>query len=184
MRAIICSDYSRKLRKLIWVTENKLGVSAGICEPEANLHVTYHVDGTYHHKMIHRGKPLKICSEKKPPLVSIASKEQLLGTATFYTDDTMSRLAEFTPDGRADTIVVLGQSVFTNVRCAAFNSFILHRDHEPSLFVDSYRSYEDKSFMLISVNVFALDLFPNHKVAMIVYKGREADEVRPPEGSP
>jgi hypothetical protein len=155
------------------MTENKTGISAGICEPETNPHATYHVDGTYHHKLAVRGRTVKISTpEKKTPLVSITSKQQLLGTAAFYADDTMTRLPRFTRDRRANTIIVLGQSVFSNIRCAAFNSYILHRNHESAFLRDAYSAYEDRSFTLVAVNVFGLDFFPDHKVGMIIYKGR------------
>ena len=104
--------------------------------------------------------------------MSITAKQQLLGTAAFYADDTMTRLPRFTPDGRVDTIVVLGQSLFSNIRCAAFNSYILHRNHESAFLGDAYSTYEDGSFTLVAVNVFGLEFFPDHKVGMIIYKGR------------
>ena len=63
MRAIICTDYSGHLRKLIWLTENKTGISAGICEPDTNPHATYHVDGTYHVKL--RGRTVKMSTPEK-----------------------------------------------------------------------------------------------------------------------
>ena len=173
MRAIICTDYSGHLRKLIWLTENKTGISAGICERDTDPHATYHVDGTYHYKLMHHGLTVKLSPpEQKVPLASITAKEQLLGTAAFYADDTMSRLPLFTPDGRADTMVILGQSVFSNIHCAAFNSYILHRNHELAFLSDAYSSYENASFMMVAVNVFGLEFFPDHKVGMIVYKGR------------
>ncbi len=173
MRALICTNYSGHLRKLIWVTENKTGVFAGICESETDPHASYHADGTYHHKLVHRGEKMTIFPQKKPQLASIPSKEQLLGTAAFYAEDTMSRLPLFTPDGRANSMVILSQSVFSNIRCAAFNSYILHRDHETDFLNETYSHYENDSFMLVTVNVFGLEFFPNHKVGMIVYKGRQ-----------
>lgn len=176
MRAILATDYGGQLRKLIWFTENKTGISAGICDKKANPHATYHVDGAYHHKITSRGRIIKVAPEKKRPLLSIADKEQLLGTAAFYDGAIMNRLPRFTPDGRATTVIVLGQSVFSNIRCAAFNSHILHRDYEEAFLIDAYSSYEDGSFMLVAVNVFALDLFPDHKVGVVVYKGRGASE--------
>jgi hypothetical protein len=172
MRAVICTDYANQLRKLIWVTENKTGISAGICERDANPHATYHVDGTYHHKLTHRGQTLTLSPTKKVPLASIKPKEQLLGTAAFYAEDTMRLLPLFTPDGRADSMVILSQSVFSDIRCAAFNSYILHRDHEADFLKDTYAHYECDSFMLVAVNIFGLEFFPDHKVGMIVYRGR------------
>jgi hypothetical protein len=84
----------------------------------------------------------------------------------------MTRLPQFTPDGRAGAIVVLGQSVFSNIRCAAFNSYILHRDHESAFLTEAHSAYEDGAFTLVAANVFGLDFFPDHKVGMIIYKGR------------
>ena len=173
MRAIICTDYSGHLRKLLWLTENRTGISAGICEPDTNPHATYHVDGTYHHKLTHLDRTVKMSTpEKKTPLVSITTKQQLLGTAAFYVNDTMDRLLPFAPDGRADTIVVLGQSLFSNVHCAAFNSYIFHRSHESPFLDEAYSTYENGSFTLVALNIFGLRYFPDHKVGMIIYKGR------------
>ena len=172
MRAIICTDYAGHLRKLIWVTENKTGVSAGTCERDTNSHATYHVDGTYHNKLTHRGETLALWPTKKVPLASIKAKEQLPGAAAFYAEDTMGLLPLFTLDDRADCMVILGQSVFNNIRCAAFNSYILHRTHETDFLRDAYSCYENGSFTLVAVNVFSLELFPDHKVGMIVYNGR------------
>jgi len=76
MRAIICTDYSGDLRKLIWLTENKTGISAGICEADTNPHATYHVDGTYHHKINHHGRTIEISpSKEKIPLAAITTKK-------------------------------------------------------------------------------------------------------------
>ncbi len=183
MRAIICTDYSGHLRKLLWLTENRTGVSAGICGPDSDAHATYHVDGTYHHKLTHRGRRVTISTpERKIPLASITAKEQLLGTAVFYADDTMKRLPLFTPDGRADAIVILGQSVFSNIRCAAFNSYILHRNHESAFLGDAYSTYENGSFTLVAVNVFGLEFFPDHQIGMIMYKGRGTIDQQASEG--
>jgi hypothetical protein len=45
MRAIIATDFRGTLRKVLWLTENRTGVSAGICERAPDPHATYHVDG-------------------------------------------------------------------------------------------------------------------------------------------
>jgi hypothetical protein len=179
MRAIICTDYCGRLRKLIWVTENKTGISAGICERDTDPHATYHVDGTYHQKLTHRGKRITFPPEKKVPLASITAKAHLLGTAAFYAEDTMSRLPLFTPDDRADSTVILPQSVFSNIRCAAFNSYIFHRSHEMTLLSDAYSHYENGSFMLVAVHTFSLEFFSDHKVGVIVYKGRGQIKLSP-----
>src|ERR1700704_1487482 len=110
MRAIIATDFDSRLYKLVWITENTTGVSAGICAGKPNPHATYHVDGTYHHKIRSRGRVLTLAQEKKCPLAEIKSEQQLLGTGAFYDGSTMGRLPRVTPETRADTLVVLGQS--------------------------------------------------------------------------
>jgi hypothetical protein len=131
------------------------------------------VDGTYHHKLTHRGRTVTMTtSGKRMPLASILAKQQLFGTAAFYADETMNRLPPFTPDGRTHAIVILRQSVFSNIHCAAFNSYILHRKHESAFLGDAYSTYENGSFSLVAVNVFGLEFFPDHKVGTIIYKGR------------
>jgi hypothetical protein len=46
VRAIIATDFRGELRKLVWLTENNTGVSAGICESGPDPHATYHVGDT------------------------------------------------------------------------------------------------------------------------------------------
>jgi hypothetical protein len=123
MRAIIATDFDGYLRKLIWLTENQTGVSAGICERTPNPHATYHADGRFHCKIKSKGRVLKLTSQKKPPLTAIATTEQLLGTASFYVENTMKRLPRFRPDRRVDALLVLGQSVFRDIGCASFNIY-------------------------------------------------------------
>src|ERR1700730_3183264 len=112
MRAIIATDFNGQLRKLIWLTENKTGISAGSCEKAPNLHATYHPDGKLNRKVTVKGRVLNIKPEKKIPLREIAAKEQLLGTGFFYVNNIMRSLPKFTPDRRVDALLVLGQSIF------------------------------------------------------------------------
>lgn len=172
MRAIVCTDFAGTLRKLIWITENRTGISAGICDASANPHATYHVDGTYHHKLTQRGRTLKVLPSKKTPIVDIGGQEQLLGTAAFYVEDTMKRLPEFSPDGRAWSTVVLGQSVFQGIGAAAFNTYIIHRNVEPKFLEEAYTQYDSGNFLLVTVQMFSLASFRDHKVGLIVYRGK------------
>src|SRR6266480_8012572 len=128
MRAIIATDFNGQLRKLIWLTENEEGVSAGIYDAKHDPHASYHVDGTYHLKFTNK----EIFPEKKVPLRDIATEQQLLGTGFYYVDDIMTRLPRFTPDRRVDALVVLGESVFSDIAYASFNISIVHRTYEPA----------------------------------------------------
>src|SRR4029453_1140783 len=85
VRAIIATDFCGELRKVVWLTENKTGISAGICEGCRNPHATYHANGRYHHRARRKGRLLTIAPEMRPPLPSISTKAQLFGTAAFTT---------------------------------------------------------------------------------------------------
>jgi hypothetical protein len=172
MRTIIATDFGGQLRKLTWVTENRRGVSAGICDPKHNPHATYHVDGTFHYKLASEKRVSKI-TETKVPLKQFAGEQQLLGTGFVYNDNIMSRLPEFTPDRRVDVLLVLGQSVFRDVGYLAFNIYLIHRTHEPAFLAQAYSFYEDKSFMLVTVNLSKLHLFTDHELGVIIYKRRK-----------
>jgi hypothetical protein len=172
MRAIIATDFDGQLRKLIWLTEYENGVSAGICDPEHNPHASYHPDGTFHCKFTKEERVLKFIDEKKLPLNELALEQQLLGTGFAYSDDIMRRLPQFTPDPRLDVLQVLAQSVFSDVGYLAFHIYIMHRSHETAFLTNAYSSYEDKSFMLVTVNLFRLEFFTDHQLGMIIYKRR------------
>src|SRR5215210_6279579 len=103
MRAIIATDFESELRKVVWITENATGVSAGICEAKANPHATYHIDGTHHCKITSKGRVLTLTREKKSRLDAITSKQPLLATAAFYAHNTMKRLPHLRSEPRADT---------------------------------------------------------------------------------
>jgi hypothetical protein len=117
---------------------------------------------------------LKLLSEKKSPLVTITTMEQLLGTASFYAEDIMKRLPPFKPDRRVDALLVLGQSVFRDIACASFNIYIVNRDHEAQFVEHAYSSFEVGDFMLVAVNLFKLELFTGHELGVVIYKGRKA----------
>lgn len=174
MRAIIATDFDGHLRKVIWPTENQDGVSAGICEGTPNPHATYHADGTFHYKITSKGRVLKFFSEKKSPLTTITTMEHLLGTASFYAEDIMKRLPRFRPDRRVDALLVLGQSVFRDISCASFHIYIVNRSHEAQFVDHAYSSYEAGGSMLVAVNLFNLERFTNHKLGVVIYKGRKA----------
>jgi len=174
MRAIIATDFESKLRKLLWITENSTGVSAGICERQPNSHATYHIDGTFHCKIRSKGRVLKLMRQQKPPLNAITSQQQLLGTAAFYADNTMTRLPLLTSDTRVDTLLVLGRSVFRDIDSASFNISILHRSFESRFIDDAYSSYEDGSFLLVAVHLLPLTRCPQQRVGVVIYKGKKA----------
>jgi hypothetical protein len=177
VRAIIATDFRGQLRKLVWLTENKTGVSAGICEGIPDPHATYHVDGRYHHKVTSKGQLLTMFPEKRVPLRSISAKAQLFGTSALYDDAIMKRLPIFTPNRRVDALLVLGQSVFRDIACASFNIYVLHRSYEAKFVSEAYSSYEDSSFMVVAVNLFGLHIFTDHQLGVIIYKGKKSPNI-------
>jgi len=177
VRAIIATDFHGQLRKLVWLTENEMGVSAGVCEGVPDPHATYHVGGGYHHKLTSRGQELTIFPEKRVPLRSISAKAQLFATAAFYDDAIMKRLPVFRPDRRVDALLVLGQSVFSDIACASFNIYVLHRSYEAKFVSEAYSSYEDLSFVVVAVNLFGLHIFTNHQLGVIIYKGKKSTSI-------
>jgi hypothetical protein len=174
MRAIIATDFASQLRKLLWITENNSGVSAGIYDKEADPHATYHVDGTHHFKVKRAGRTHTL-KKKKRLLTSIDTEEGVLNTSAYYTENVMKRLPKFTSDERADILIVIGRSVFHDIGSASFEFSIIHRSYEPQFIREAYSSYQHQNFILISVNVFALQRFTSHKVGVLIYKGRKWD---------
>jgi hypothetical protein len=174
VRAIIATDFCGELRKVVWLTENKTGISAGICEGVPDPHATYHANGSYHHRVRSKGRLLTIAPEMRPPLRSISTKAQLFGTAAFYDDAIMKRLPVFTPNRRVDALLVIGQSVFRDIACASFNICVLHRSYEAKFIREAYSDYEDSSFMVVAVDLFGLHIFTDHQLGVIIYKGKKS----------
>jgi hypothetical protein len=173
MRAIIATDFRGTLRKVLWITENRNGISAGICERAPDPHATYHVDGRYHHKIRSKGRLLTIGPEKKTPIRSLAEQAQLFDSAAFYTHAIMNRLPIFKPNRRIDALLVLGESVFSDIAFASFNICLVHRSYEAKFVAGAYSSYEDQSFMVVAVNLFGLHIFSDHQVGVIIYKSKK-----------
>ena len=173
MRAIIATDFESQLRKVVWITENPTGVSAGICERKPNPHATYHIDGTHHYKIRSKGRVLKMFEEKKCPLAQIKGRQPLLVTGAFYAANTMRHLPRLSSDPRLDTLLVLGQAVFRDIGCASFSIEILHQSCESAFIDDAYSSYEDESFTLVAVHLLPLVRYPAQKVGVVIYKGRK-----------
>jgi len=174
MRAFVCTDFENERRNLVWLTEYNTGVSVGLYDGDADPHATYHTDGTFHHKVRSRGTRFCISgSQSKPPLSKIPEEEQLLNTCVFYSKDIMSRHTKFKPDPRTSVVVVLPHSLFLGNNAIALNSSIINRTHEEVFIQHAYDSHRDGSFKLVAIHVFALDLFPNHKVGLVVYTGKK-----------
>ena len=117
---------------------------------------------------------LTIAPEKRTPIRSIADQTQLFGTDAFYSKAIMNRLPVFKPNRRIDALLVLGQSVFSDIACASFNIYIIHRSHEAKFVAEAYSFYEDQSFMVVAVNLFGLQIFSDHQVGVIIYKGKKS----------
>jgi hypothetical protein len=135
------------------------------------------VDGTHHHKIKSKGRPLTVFPEKKIPLRSISTETQLFGTAAFHSDAVMKRLPVFTPNRRVDALLVLGQSVFRDIACASFNIHILHRSYEAKFVPGAYSSYEDSSYTVVAVNLFGLHIFTDHQLGVIIYKAKKLPRI-------
>ena len=174
MRAIIATDFDSHLRKVVWITENATGVSAGICERRPNPHATYHIDGTYHCRIKTKGRSLTLFQEKKCPLTEIEKLQPLLVTGAFYADNTMRRLPRLSSDARVDTLLVLAQDVFRDIGCASFSISIFHQSCESRFIDDAYSSYKDGSFMLVDIHLLPLVRCPEQKVGVVIYKGRKS----------
>jgi hypothetical protein len=173
MRAIITTDFESQLRKVVWITENATGASAGICERKPNPHATYHIDGTHHCRIRSKGRMLKVFEEKKSPLAEIRGKQPLLVTGAFYAANTMRHLPQLSSDPRVDTLLILGQAVFRDIGCASFSIAILHQSCESAFIDDAYSSYEDQLFTLVAVHLLPLVRFPAQKIGVVIYKGRK-----------
>jgi hypothetical protein len=145
MRAIIATDFRGTLRKVFWITENRKGISAGICERAPDPHA----------------------------IRSLAEQAQLFDSTAFYTHAIMNRLPIFKPNRRIDALLVLGESVFSDIACASFNICLVHRSYEAKFVAGAYSSYEDQSFMVVSVNLFGLHIFSDHQVGVIIYKSKK-----------
>jgi hypothetical protein len=73
-----------------------------------------------------------------------------------------------------DALLVLGQSVFSDIACASFNIYVLHRSYEAKFVSEAYSSYEDLSFMVVAVSLFGLHIFTDHQLGVIIYKGKKS----------
>ena len=177
MRAFICTDFESEFRRLVWLTEFKSGVSVGLYNGKSDPHATYHTDGTFQHKITtSRGVVCIQDSKKKPALVEITQKEQLLNTSVEYNDVIMSRHTIFKPDHRTRAVVFLPHALFLGTNAIALNSSIINCKYEEDYIQHAYDDfYQDKSFKLVAVYVLALDLFTNHKVGLIIYTGKRIE---------
>lgn len=88
----------------------------------------------------------------------------------------MKRLPVFRPNRRVDALLVLGQSVFSDIVCASFNIYVVHRGHEAKFVSGAYSSYED-SFMVVAVNLFGLHIFTDHQLGVIIYRGKKSPRI-------
>src|SRR5437667_9822760 len=99
-----------------------------------------------YHQMVRRKERLRtIAPEKRTPIRSIADQTRLFGTDAFYSEAIMNRLPVFKPNRRVDALLVLGQSVFSDIACTSINIYIIHRSHEAKVVAGVCSLYEDTS---------------------------------------
>lgn len=82
----------------------------------------------------------------------------------------MKRLPVFAPDRRLDALIVLGQPVFSDIACASFSIYVLHRSYETKF-------VSEASFMVVAVNLFALHIFTDQQLGVII-QGKEITQHR------
>ncbi len=170
MRALVCTDYKDALYKLVCAHETPNGVYLAVCHTTADLHASYHTDGTHHLK--HKGKRVPMVLPQGPPIDSIDTRQQIMGHTTIYSDSTMAHASPMKRDNRLTALVLLSHVLFQNISAMSLNSYILHRDIESQFLQDAYADYQNESFDLVAVNTFTLDNFKKHKVGLIFYRGQ------------
>ncbi len=173
MRGFICTDYEGQLFKVVWFTEGKMGVSVGYYDKKIEVHSTYHTDGAVHVKINGEKVPGSF-SKKCAPIKEIQNAGNITGGAVSYSGKFFSLTMPFQSYKRADVVALMSHAIWKEIGAMAFNASIVSSKWEHDFLRQQYNDYQDKSFDLVSVNLFQLDHFPNHKIAIVFYRGKAA----------
>ena len=150
-----------------------MGVSLGYYDQRAEVHASYHTDGAFHITMKSKRLPSPF-SEKKPPINQIKTRQHLIGNAVFYSEEAMEMFLPFKSDSRASVVILMSHALWVGIRVMALYSTIVHSDYEADFIAEMYKNYQNEGFDLVAVNLFQLDNFPHHKVAVVFYRGKGA----------
>ena len=172
MRVFLCTDHDSIIRKLVWLNESPSGVFAGMFDSTADIHCSYHTDGTHQTKFIRDSAESLLSREQHPPIASIQTHQQIIGYGAFYDEKTMNRLPIFKSESQETAFVIIGNAIFKHIQALAMNTYIVHRQYQPEFLNEMYRDYQNPPFDLVSVNTFRLENFPLHNVSVVLYRAK------------
>jgi hypothetical protein len=126
------------------------------------VHSSYHKDGRRHTKIgdetVHPSADI--------PIADWRGVRQLQNMSLSVSDDWLNSATEYSGDSKSETIVIVDEHSFTNVRRCSLDVWLFDRDSEAALLTQLGAAHWSDRFRLVAEIVVALDHFPGHKLAL------------------
>ena len=170
-RLFICVNYQGKPYKLIWFNEDSTGVYIGLYGLVQGVHFSYHQDGIKHFKIPDSKEYLQ--EHQGLPIAQITDFAQITFQAIPLYPQMMAITGnEYRQDDKNSTNAIFIEGSIFSEGMIGLSSYLINRKSE-QIFVDYlYSDTFQPHYEILVCNIFALNFFPQHKLGLIILKGK------------
>jgi hypothetical protein len=164
MRVCLCFNIKGRPAKLVWFNEDKQGVYIGYYGEIGPSHFSYHKDGKTHFKLKLKSKKPQIINESQLlPINDISNYTQILFAGLSITQPFVS---DYKKDIKMTSEIFLPDRVLS--KQFAIDSYLVCKTKEEEFLQRKFYFYEEKGhYNWLNLNLFVLENFPNHKLALL-----------------
>ena len=166
MRVVIRVGHEDKFYSLVCINEDSKGIYLILYGGVSGMHFSYHADGkmslrTANHETLQKFAdfpPIREieCFQLFLPQTQAISADALMHMGTEYKKD----------DAKSTTAIFLNSDILGDN--LSVHSYILNRDKEQDFAAFLQRQDYANVFRILACNIFTLDKFPDHKVALVI----------------
>lgn len=172
MRVALCVRHEKTIFRLVWINESRAGIYLGVLGTEQDSHISYHQDGTRHTKIgaDHHNRFSDI------PISSHVSFKQLDHLSLSLTKNWFNPRTIYNGDEKTEVTVLLDQRLLYGRDTLALDVWMTDRASEQKL-LDAIAKHlvTRPDFQVVAEFVFALEYFPNQKIALTLCSSRVRD---------
>ncbi len=169
MRISLCVFIKDRIYKITWFNEDRHGIYIGFYGELGPSHFSYHKDGKAHLKIVNPDTKKITYPQKHQsiPIKDITAAHQILfnGLVIKYESTLHS---EYKHDQKSNGEIFFSEKIFKPQKHISTDIYLVSKTNEKIFLEQQMKRYEkEKAFRLISMNLFELKNFPQHKMALL-----------------
>jgi hypothetical protein len=166
MRVVIRVGHEDKFYSLVCINEDSKGVYVVMYGAASGMHFSYHADGKKWFKKANGEIFQELGSST--PIDEISFVQGIQSQSGVISTDALQRMGTVyqKEDPESSSAIFLNSDILGDNLMV--HSYILNREKEPDFAKFLQKEEYAKGFRILACNIFALDNFPNHKVALVI----------------